>query len=320
MFRRWRITLLDYLRTPPGQTPRCVTDDIGAEIESHLDHAIDEHRRRGMTAEHARQAAMSEFGNLDQALRDCHQVWRIDQRLCHWTHLTLTTLLLVALAYFSFTRTPPISMPVVDAGSGDLHGHVLDERSEAIAQAHILAVVKTWPPNGYRQQAYIATTGANGRFRIENVYPTDQKYEVQLAVVADRRLLESIYISDVAGQLAPFSFRLRSSEPVVVRFSTADGAPLHGVEVFPHRRVDASGQDNLVYFQGSEPVVTTTDADGIARLPYFGRGDLATVCFRVPGMDWQTRDVRIPRATNLPVFDLQVSLDTLRANTEQPGS
>jgi hypothetical protein len=170
--------------------------------------------------------------------------------------------------------------------------------------AHILAVVKTWPANGYRQQAHMTTTGPNGQFSIENVYPSDRRYEVQLAVVADERLLESTYVSDATGELAPFEFRLQPTAAFSVRFRTSEGEPVEGVEAFPFRRVDQGGHDHLVYFQSAEPIVRRSNARGEVRLSCFRAGDKATVYFRPPGRDWQTRDVVIPERARFVEFAL----------------
>lgn len=178
--------------------------------------------------------------------------------------------------------------------TGDIRGTVFDDQSEPIGSVHILAVVKTWPPNGYRQQAYMTTTDSRGQFTIEKVYPTGQKYEVQIAAIADGRLLESTYLSKDGAVLDPVTFRLESTASFAVRFMTADGQPVAGVEAFPHRRTDAEGDDHLVYFQGSDPIVQRSNAEGVVRLPYFQPGDSATVYVRFPDEDWQTRDLVIP--------------------------
>ncbi|HEY1580990.1 MAG TPA: ADOP family duplicated permease, partial [Terracidiphilus sp.] len=54
---------------------RRLDEDLDAEIEAHIEFAIEENRRRGMTAEAARQAALREFGGVTQT-RETYRVQR----------------------------------------------------------------------------------------------------------------------------------------------------------------------------------------------------------------------------------------------------
>jgi hypothetical protein len=193
----------------------------------------------------------------------------------------------------------------------------VDEASRPIERAHILAVVKTWPNNGYRQQAHTAITDSQGNFSIEDVCPLDANYEVQLAVIADGRSLESVYVEDGRGQLEPFAFQLAGTHPFQVRFRGPDGLPLANVEVFPHRRVDDAGLDHFVYFQGSEPIVQRTDKTGSVPMTYFRSGERATMYFRAPGGEWQTRDLKVPTQDSVTEVELNDNLQTEREVEDQ---
>jgi hypothetical protein len=179
---------------------------------------------------------------------------------------------------------------------------VFEEESRPVANAHVLAVVKTWPRQAFRQLAYVAVTRSDGSFEIENVYPTDEKYEVQIAVVADGRQLESSYVNLREGRLEPFDFKLApAAEPVTITFQSRDGRPLEGVEVFPHERIQADGGRHQVYFCSGGPVVRRTDAHGRIALPYFAAGDAAAVFMRLPGGEWGTRTFAIGDEKNVVV-------------------
>lgn len=320
MIRRFFNAVFDYLRTPPGEVPRHVSRAINDEIESHLALSVRDRSAQGISRDDARRRAVDEFGDMASAVRGCQSVWYADQNICHWVHLGLTAVLLVAAAYW-FVAGRSKANPQTAAATGDLHGWVADEHSQPIGQAHILAVVKTWPSNGYRQQAYMTSSGPDGTFRIDNVYATDQQYEVQLAVVANGRLLESKYVSDGSGQLAPFTFTLRPSAPIVLRFQAAGGGPMAGVEVFPHRRVGANGRDDSqVYFCSADPIVQRSNDEGLARLPYFRDGDQATFCYRAPGREWETRDVVIPPDSRQIVLELEPADAATRPDSQQRGA
>ena len=199
------------------------------------------------------------------------------------------------------TRT---SQNVID---GDIRGLVTDERGVALDAAQVLAVVKTWPPGGFEQKSFVATTRRNGRFELENVYPTDREYEIQIAVIADGRLMNSRYISDGSGPLEPQRFQLDSSAPFAVRFESEGGHPIPGVSVFPFERVDRGGQLHCVYFCSAEPITRKSDASGDVAVPHFAPGERATLYVQFPNSEWQTREFVVPSEDGVVVLRPQSS-------------
>ncbi len=312
MLKRWASAIWQYLTVPASFVSARASQSLQAEIEFHLQESVRDHVETGMSPDEARRTARSEFGSIEGTLRDCHMVGARDQAVCHRFHLLLTAGLLVTVGFLSakvLTTSPEMlsAEDVADELVGDIVGRVTDDQSAPIENAHVLAVVKTWPPNGYRQQAYMTTTTEGGRFSIDDVYPVEDRYEVQIAAVADGRLLHSEYlINKSGGRLTPLAFELESTAPFELRVENSLGNPIEGVEAFPHRRIDAGEQDHLVYFQSADPIIRRSDADGLLQLPFFHPGDRATIYLRVPGSDWETREVVVP--THSRVLVLQADL------------
>lgn len=285
MIRQWLSDAVRYIRNPSGVSEEA-SRSIREEIKFHLAESARERMGDGAAPTEACQGAVEHFGDVEMAVRGCHEVAATGHARWHRMHLAATAALLAAVAAvgslaWSLSGEPPV-------GDGDITGRVVDEQSRPIANAHVLAVVKTWPQQAFRQQPYVAMTKSDGTFEIENVYPLDEKYEVQIAVVADGKLLESSYVDLRDGRLEPLDFRLTATEPFTLRFESHGGQALAGVEVFPFERIPSDGARHMVYFCSGGPVVKRTDSRGRVSLPYFSPGDSAAIYMRTPGGEWKT--------------------------------
>lgn len=312
MIRRCFVALLQYLRCAPGIVPTELDASIKEEIDFHLNESIDEYVQDGMAVAPARRAALNRFGDVSQVVKECRSASSVDQAICHRLHMLVTVGLVIAVVALVVARrpqtdtlsttnaaAPPVSDDAANSVAGDIHGRVVDEDSQPIGQANVLAVVKTWPQNGYRQQAYTATTNEDGEFTIDNVYPLGEEYHIQIATVADKRLLRSTYIRSEGEQLEPVVFHLPATEAFALRIEGVDGESVVGAEVFPHRRIDDSGEDHLVYFDSADPIIRRSNHDGVVELPYFVAGDRATIYLRLPDREWHTREVVVPPNGNV---------------------
>jgi len=305
MSSKWLGEIARYLRNPSG-VPEEAARSIQEEIEFHLGESLREGVEDGLGVDESRRQTLARFGDIDAAYRDCTYAVAEGFVRCHRFHLALTAGLLVAvgalgaLAWMRADRQSAVSAGL----NGDIEGRVVDEGSQPIEAAHVLAVVKTWPPGGFRQQAYTVATRSDGSFAIADVLPAEEEYEVQIAVVASGRVLESSYIDRLRGPMPRAEFRLAPSAPVAVRFEAADGQPLSGVEVFPFQRVERGGADHQVYFCSAEPVTRRSGATGEVSLPYFSPGDNATVYLRTPGGEWDTRAFAVPEDRQVVVIKM----------------
>jgi hypothetical protein len=173
----------------------------------------------------------------------------------------------------------------------------------------VLAVVKTWPDESYFQRAYAAVTDDRGQFLIENVHPVNARYAVQIAVIAEHRVLQSTYTLRPGGEFDPVRFELPPSVDFALQVESSRGDSLAGVEILPHGRLAADGSEHHVYFDSAQPLIRRTDEQGRVRLPYFQPGETATVLLRTQNSEWQPRDIVVPRSGD--VARIRASLDEL---------
>lgn len=317
MLRDFMTALVSYLRTPPIVQAAQAKRDLREELEFHLTSSVQDQIATGNGAEQSHQEALRRFGDVATVVRDCCEVATSRGLFWHRAHqfTTLTLIFVVGLMVYR-TRTmpnagaslldPPSTMTAAGYSlaetSGRIQGSVIDEDGQPVNAAHILAVVKTWPPNGYRQQSYMATSQADGTFEFRNVYPPGRDYEIQIAAIAEGRLLQSEYISMTTGVLDPVRFKLDASTPLALRFESDNGQPIPGVSVFPFQRVDRGGKRHTVYFDSADPIVRQSSATGNVSLPHFLPGEQATVFVRFPNCEWQTRELVVPSGNQAVVL------------------
>lgn len=314
MIRNWLHTLFAYLHLPLVVHTAREMDDTREEIEFHLTSSVQENIDSGMDSQKSEQVALERFGDVNTVVENCCNVSISRHVFWHRVHQLLTLILICAVgSLWFFTRNKPVEKSnlsvLVASGyslaetSGDIRGTVVTDHGKPVNAAHVLAVVKTWPAKGFRQNSYTATTRADGTFLIEDVYPPEQDYEVQIAALADNHLLQSEYISMRKGILEPFRFQLSETSPFVLRFETSDGKPIAGVSAFPFERVDHDGHEHCVYFSSAQPVVRLSNATGKISMPHFLPGEQVTVYVRFPNNDWQQRELRVPVGVNEVVLN-----------------
>ena len=293
----------DYLSTSPPATD--VGADIRDELEFHLAERTDELIAAGQSENDARQAALARFGNPEQIAVECYAAGQAGGAIWHRLHLGLTAALVATVAvlfwqlFNSQTATatalpPPIASMIDNDWAGDVTGVVLDDHDQPIAGADVLVVVKTWPDQSYFQRSYPAKTNRNGEFRIDDVYPLNDDYEVQIAAVSEGRLLTSQYFARQSGGMKPVSFRLATSGYFAVRLQSESGMPIAGVEVFPHRRSARDGREHHVYFDSAKPIIQRTNQAGMVELPGYHPGEYGVLYVRAPHHDWETYPVTVP--------------------------
>jgi len=310
MIRNWFHTLFSYLRLPLIAHADREMTDIREEIAFHLSASTEEKIEAGMGHQKSQQAALEQFGDINSVVQDCCHVSLSRHIFWHRTHQVLTLGLICAVGFLFWfyarnkSTTNPDLATLAPSGysiaetSGEIRGTVVTDRGKPVNAAHVLAVVKTWPPNGFRQNSFTATTRADGTFLIENAYPPEQDYEVQIAALAEGHLLQSEYTSMRQGTLEPFRFQLKETSPFVLRFESRDGSPIAGVSAFPFERVDQNGNQHCVYFCSAKPIVQKSNQTGTISMPHFLPGEQFTVYVRFPDSDWQTRQLVIPEGKN----------------------
>lgn len=300
MIRNWFRTLMAYLKTPPVVYQSQQLDELREELEFHLSSSAQDALEAGQSADEAKQTARDRFGDFESVTRECGEMSVSRHLFWHRVHLGLSLVLMCAVGYLLVRFGSDVHNSIASNGTsdnsqlGDLTGTVVDDRGEPIGAANVLAVVKTWPANGYRQQAYTTVTREDGSFALEGVYPPQEKYAVQIAVIADGHPLQSNYIPMTTGTLSAMKFQLPQSVRFELRFESQDGRPLAGVQAFPFERTDRDGNEHCVYFCSADPIVRRSGATGNVPMPNFLPGERVSVYVRFPDRDWETRELIVP--------------------------
>ena len=305
--------LKHYLRSP-WTAAASSNDEVKQELEFHLMSSANDLHNSGLNIEDAQSEAYEKFGDLKKVLRDCGEVGSSGQRLWQRAHLLITTGLVICVAVLFARQLQPNLTPAEQKLSmatgfsfeethGDVFGDVSDPAGEAISNANVIVVVKTWPEGGYRQQSYMATTDSSGSFCIEDVYPPDHNYEVQVSVVAEGRLLTSRYVDMASGVLDRFAFELQPTNLFEIRFEDENGQPLEHVAAFPSSRTDQDGNRHQVYVMGSAPIVLRSNEQGTIPITQFTQGEQVAIAVRFPDEeDWQIRKLVVPKDKQVVVM------------------
>jgi len=279
--------LKHYLRSPWASAADTSDDEVKQELEFHLMSSANDLHQSGLSIEDAQSEAYEKFGDLGLVV--CVAMLFAGQLQ---PNLNPADGKLSTATGFSLEET-----------HGDVFGDVNDPAGEAISNANVIVVVKTWPEGGYRQQSYMTTTDSTGSFCVEDVYPPDHDYEVQVSVVADGRLLTSRYVDMASGILSGFAFELQPTNQFKIRFEDESGAPLEHVSAFPSSRTDQDGKRHQVYFMGAAPIVLRSNEQGTIPITQFTQGEQVAITVRFPGEDdWQVREFVVPEDKQVVVM------------------
>ena len=300
--------IVDYCATPVRGQLNQAQDEVQEEIQFHLESRMEDHQQQGLSVAESSAATINQFGDVRDVVLACCKESGAQQVMIHRIHLVLTVGLFVTASLLAFSVLSPDRMKqslqtgladtqpnTASVFDGDVAGLVVDHLGKPLAKANVLVAVKWWPKNGFRQQCYTTTTDSQGSFTITSVYPADMKHEVQVATVADDHLMTSTYISDQSQALDSLAIQLQhATADFFLEFTSSAGEPVPGVSAFPHRRVEATGGDHLVYFQSAEKIIRESDNSGRLEFSNFSPGDRATVYVRFPDDEWQQREIVVP--------------------------
>ena len=297
LFRAWRRRS----HSPPSTD---VEQDIDEELMFHLRSLVGDDLAKGNSFDAAWSNAQDRFGPLRRYSDACRNV-SLANRL-NLRRLSVLGLVVVGLLVGESL------FAVFSPRRNDVTGWVLDRHGEPLADANVLVILKTWPGGGYRQEAFATTSDAEGRFHLPTLAPLEGQYAIQVAALKDGYALTSSYQLEEEGRhptVDPVTLHCGEASRITLVVHDGHGQPIANARVVPASRKTSSGETHLVYFQGSEPVQTASDAQGRVGLSCFERGDQAEIYVRPPGKDWELHAIRIPDAGNIVVVSAAQIVD-----------
>lgn len=294
-----------------------IEQDVRAELESHFAQLVDDLESQGTPPAEAQRVARDRFGDIDGYVACCEQIKTGDRIVLQRILLGVSGTLVVLTGVLGWqlwsvagdqqqlisqieqtqlelqelraaqaepaTATPPREK------LAEVSGRITDDNGQPIADAHVLAIYKTWPDGRYQQRSANTTTNADGEFQLTKRLDIGHKHALQIAFAAEGYTLASRYsVNPAKGEdrLAPIDVMLQPVTPVRVRVVRSDGTGLASASVLPSSRQSPTGETANVYFQGSAPIHLVTEADGTLTLPYFQPGDQAELTVQVDDK-WQ---------------------------------
>jgi len=306
-------------------SPTAPGGDVNDELMFHFRGLVNDRLAEGLPFEAAWERAEQQFGSVRRYDSECRAL-DAAQRFNWRPLLLLVSLGVVAWAWWSAVELPgrrlgselrllrqevqalrdvqlarterPSESPVPPQTPApvDLAGAVEGADGKPLTEATILVILKTWPGGRYRQEAFTATTDADGRFQLPHLVPMDGQYAILVAALKDGFAFKSTYQlkrGQPVAQPDPIVLTLEQASHVTVVLRDADGQPIADALVAPSERKSRQGEDHLIYFQGSEPARRTTDAQGRVRLDCFLAGDQAEIYVQLPGDNWNSRRFEI---------------------------
>jgi hypothetical protein len=300
-------------------------EEIDEELMFHLRSLVDDELAGGSTFDTAWDRARGRFGSLRRYTDACRGVAAGNHRVRQML-LALSLLLSVAIAGWlllevrslrqeqlrlaAATASQPAHSVDIEVVRDDLAGRVVDRQGEPIRNASVAVILKTWPGGWYRQEAFSATSDADGEFRLAHLIPRDGQYAIQAAVVTTGYALTSTYrlIEEGSHPLPdPVMLQCDVASQITLVVHDEFGRPVANARVTPHSRLDRSGASHVVYFQASRPFQASSDAEGRVPMGCFEKGDRAEIYVQIPGEDWELRSIEIPHDSDMIIVTIHNS-------------
>jgi hypothetical protein len=305
--------------------PPAAGEEVHDELMFHFRELVNDRLAAGLPFEAAWNEAEQQFGSMRRYDFECRSL-DLAQRFKWRAVALLAGLVVAAWAWWSAIEVPgrrvgselsllrqevqslrdgqaalvarAVAAPQEDPTTRpvDLAGVVLADDGKPLSEATVFAILKTWPQGNYQQEAFTATTQADGRFQLPGLVPADDRYAIQVAALKDGFAFKSTYQLKQRKPIArpdPISLQLERAAHVTLVVRDASGQPVVGAVVIPSSRKPRQGNQHLVYFQGSQAAQRTTDAQGRVSLDCFLAGDRAEVYVQVPGNDWNSRKFEV---------------------------
>ncbi len=190
-----------------------------------------------------------------------------------------------ALLYFDFLGEPyelkidaatEQTLDFSDAGNSII-GQVKDQEGNAIADAKVLLIFKSWPNSRFQMQNFNLETDDQGNFSFQPSFKEGENCEFLITVIADGYLLTGDYVENPEGKLLePLQFELEKAIEKSFKLVDSTGDAIADTQFYVSSRKPKDQPDSsiLVYGVSARHVMVSTDREGLARLDHFADGDL----------------------------------------------
>lgn len=301
--------------------PQPAESSIDDELMFHFRELVDEYLSQGMPTDAAWRAAQDRFGSINRYSDECHRVVSgAHPMLQSVSTASLVVLTLLVAWLFVEVRSlrqahaaPPVAAqrqtaqkPAAEKKATstphDLAGTITDRHGKALADVHVLVILKTWPNNRYRQEDFAGKTDKQGRFRFAKLVPAAGQRAIQLAALKNGYALTSLYElkkDDEAFESDALKVELDEAVPLIVSVRDAQGRAGAKARVIPFSRQTTDGPQHSVYFQAAKPIEVVADDAGRVRINVFRRGDKAELYVALPGKDWEQLPFTVPETGDM---------------------
>ena len=308
-------TLLDFSRSK-FKAIESINSEINDELDFHLACRVDELMDSGLSKVEAQQQAESAFGARAAIAKQCQKINygnRIIFGRCAIAALLLSlivigwlgweliaqksanTMLSQRLAEMTLAAGSPMLEVVQQNGPTDVYGTLTDEQGNAVPDAKVLLVVKSWPNGKFSMHPMATESDSDGNFRFVEAFTKGAKTEFLITVVADGWLMSSDYLADHDGSpLEGFELKLAAATPQKIDV----GKEHAGWKVIPNKRKSlADGKEHYIYSVSQAEFDHKVNDDGTVDMNHFAPGDeLRFVVSK--GTNFEEVDVELPGGEN----------------------
>ncbi len=333
--------LISWFSFPDQRSASEIEYEIDEELQFHLELSIEEKIKQGIPKETAEKEAIEQFGSVNQYSNECRLV-DLGDRIMINRFLAAGVIglsLLVGYLVFETQQMKNSQMTLLDKLSKQqenfeeiqkdqkllltnissqqevldkltpekktLSGSVSTTDGTPLDNVKILLILKTWPNNRYRQQNFHVVSNDKGIFEFDKLIPSNDRYAINITALKDGYVFKSVYQyieHRDSESIKPIKFKLNKSNKFTLQFLDSSGTPINGVKVTPSGRGSKTGEEHLIYFQGSNPIRLTSDVKGEVTLNCFAKGDGARLNLQIPGIKTKGIIFQIPETENRKII------------------
>lgn len=292
------------------------TINAGDELLFHFRELVKEKIVAGQSFDDAWNAAEENFGSLRRYEDECREIRLRDKLFPGRIAVGALVVMALMITWLSFEvrsvgHSGEVLAQTISATAGkpasnplqNLSGQVLDKDDRPLKEARVLLILKTWPNDRYQQEDFDTVTDSDGRYRFEALVPASERHAVMVVAYKAGHAFRSKYdyVKRPTGKREDVNLQLPNANEVTLIIKNENGKPESGVEVRPSQRKPKSGEESVIYFQGSETLTSSSDDQGKVKLNCFEAGDQAEVYLKQADGEWQSKKFKVPAEGNVPI-------------------